>query len=319
MFARKPLLYDRQKQLIIRAVFSAVFLSFLMLKTFKSQIMVVLQPDECMRDYPFEWSAVINEWFASNLKANHIYLIYAGILMDLLYMSYMLLWLWKIGTGRLVFAMFLFYPFRGLVQNNLVFIAKPLGYLWSDPHFPSMAISYFPTNDFFYSGHIGSSTIFLSEYHSLGWKKLFGFGIFVMINEWLMLTVLRSHYVIDMICALIVARVTIKLGEKLTYYYDVRLMGLPIPKRESFFYKPCVLCGWNNDNAVLYCYKEEVAFQRDMWEGKYQTITGGVMRALKTESPFAEAHEAEGGTHEKSSEESRPSNSGEKDELRFSI
>jgi hypothetical protein len=42
-------------------------------------------------------------------------------------------------------------------------LARLDGYLCFDRHFPSLIISYLPANDFYYSGPIGSITIYLSE------------------------------------------------------------------------------------------------------------------------------------------------------------
>ncbi len=42
-----------------------------------------------------------------------------------------------------------------------------------------------------------------------------------MINEWLMLTILRTHYFIDFASGVAVAIIVMGLGEKLDYYFDV--------------------------------------------------------------------------------------------------
>lgn len=83
-----------------------------------------------------------------------------------------------------------------------------------------------------------------------------------MINEWLMLTILRTHYFIDFASGVAVAIIVIGLGEKLDYYFDVSLMGLPSVKRSDHFYKPCVKCGWNNSRADTLTQTEEHQFQQ---------------------------------------------------------
>lgn len=41
---------------------------------------------------------------------------------------------------------------------------KPAGYIWEYPGFPSLVVPYGPTNDFFYSGHMGGSLISTLEW-----------------------------------------------------------------------------------------------------------------------------------------------------------
>jgi hypothetical protein len=128
-------------------------------------------------------------------------------------------------------------------------MGRPEGFLFFDPHITSITTNYFDTNDFYFSGHIGSCVIFVTEWHALGKKWAFCVIIFIMINEWLMLTILRTHYLIDFATGAAMAVIILRLGERQDYYCDVLLMGLPTFKRSDHFYKPCVKCGWNNRRA----------------------------------------------------------------------
>jgi hypothetical protein len=134
------------------------------------------------------------------------------------------------------------------------------GYIWSKPDFPSLTISYFPSNDFYFSGHIGSATLYLSEFVARGSKGFMYLGIYTTLNNFIMLTVMRAHYFIDLITGFCVARITYVLGEKLTYYYDVTLCGLPRHKRESHLFEPCAECGWCNNIADRLVYATELTF-----------------------------------------------------------
>jgi hypothetical protein len=159
----------------------------------------------------------------------------------------------------------IFYFVRAIVQNTLVMLGKPDGYLWDDPHFPSLIISYFPSNDFYYSGHIGSTTIYLSEFIVQKNIYLTYVGIFTFINNWIMLTIMQGHFFIDLITGFCVSRTIFVLGEKVSYYFDVKPLGLPRQKRENYFFKPCPRCGWSNNHADLLVYPSELAFQKSMY------------------------------------------------------
>ncbi len=72
------------------------------------------------------------------------------------------------------------------------------------------------------------------------------FAIFVMINQWLMMMLVRTHYVIDMVTGLLVSHYMYVNAEKLSYYIDVKLFGLTAKDRNRFYYKPCKYCGYCN-------------------------------------------------------------------------
>jgi hypothetical protein len=139
-------------------------------------------------------------------------------------------------------------------------LGKPDGYLWDNPHFPSLTISYFPSNDFYFSGHIGSATLYFSEFVARGSTGFIYLGIFTTLNNFIMLTLMRAHYFIDLIAGFCVARTIFVLSEKLSYYDDAMLKGLPRHKRESYHYKACAECGWNNNFADRLVYPSELAF-----------------------------------------------------------
>ena len=75
-----------------------------------------------------------------------------------------------------------------------------------------------------------------------------------------MLTVMHGHFFIDLITGLVMGRIIFKLGEKMSYFFDVKPLGLPCHKRENYFYKPCPKCGWCNEFADRLIYPSELAF-----------------------------------------------------------
>ena len=111
-------------------------------------------------------------------------------------------------------------------------------------------IAAFDINDFYFSGHTGSSVIYSSEYIAMKWNKMAAFCIFVLLNVLLMMVVLRTHYIIDLQSGFVWARLSHRFAEKLSYYSDVKFLGYPREKRISYNYDPCPRCGWGN-KAVL--------------------------------------------------------------------
>lgn len=223
-----------------------------------------LGPDECLRDYTFIWTERVNVWFRDNIAIKDGYMIYAAFLMDFMILSFLVFFFFFWKSSRLIGALLLFYPVRQTIQNNFL-ISRPAGFLWYYPGLHSLTIPYFDTNDFYFSGHVGSSTTFASEYFAHGWTKMGWVCTFVMFNEWIMLTSLRTHYIIDLISGFVVARLFHRWGEKLAFFLDVKLFGLPKQKRNTSYYDPCAKCGWNNTHADHYVDLSEASYQQEVY------------------------------------------------------
>ena len=87
-------------------------------------------------------------------------------------------------------------------------------------------VSYFDTNDFFYSGHIGSSTIYTVELCALGHRKLSLLTFGLTLAQWGFMTVSHSHYFVDMFFGAVVAISCHRMGETLAYYVDHKVFRL---------------------------------------------------------------------------------------------
>ena len=91
---------------------------------------------------------------------------------------------------------------------------------------------YHDTNDFFFSGHIGTTTFYAAEYYAHGYMFGFWACILNLILQWVHLTVSRTHYVIDLITGVGIAHWAHINAEWLTFYHDVRLLGLSRNQRK---------------------------------------------------------------------------------------
>ena len=126
-------------------------------------------------------------------------------------------WIFKIKSWRVFISLSFFYLFRALIQSLFQF-TYPDGYLWEYPGFPSIAVSYLKTNDFFYSGHVGlpviiSCEFFKNSYYYLGFFALLTSGI-----EFITMIITRGHYIIDLISGIIFAHYTFLLVDNFLQY-----------------------------------------------------------------------------------------------------
>ena len=121
---------------------------------------------------------------------------------------------------------------------------------------------YFDTNDFYYSGHVGNTTIYSSEYLAMRWPKFATICIISVIDVWVALTFLRTHYIIDFTSGYVYGRMAHRIAEKLSYYPDVKMLGQPGHKRFALNYDPCPKCGWGNNAVDRVTCKDEVIFQK---------------------------------------------------------
>ena len=171
-------------------------------------------------------------------------------------------WVWG-GTLRIAGALALFYPVRNVIQT-IFLMGRPKGFLWSYPGIHSLTVPYFDTNDFYFSGHVGSTTVFSSEYLAMKYYKMAAVIIFVVVDVWIALTFLRTHYIIDFLSGYAYARFVHRIGEKLSYYPDVKLLGWRRQNRFSHHYDPCPKCGWGNDAVVRLTVQEDLILQKEL-------------------------------------------------------
>lgn len=134
------------------------------------------------------------------------------------------------------------------------------GFLFRYPGFPSLSVPYHDSNDFYYSGHVGACFILVLEARAKGWLRMSWMCFFIMCNQWIMMMLIRTHYVIDMVTGVIAAHYMHIMGERLSYFIDVKFMRQHLTKeakRERFHFKPCDSCGWSNKCAKDFLHEEE--------------------------------------------------------------
>lgn len=153
------------------------------------------------------------------------------------------------------------------------------GFLFRYPGFPSLVVPYHDSDDFYYSGHIGACTILFLECKAQGWTRYSYMCLFVLCNVWAFMTFIRTHYVIDMVTAVIVAHYTHMIAEKVSYFIDVKIMRQNLAKtdeRKAAYFEHCESCGWSNKCAKNYLPEKERAILRKIYckhNGGNQEVT----------------------------------------------
>lgn len=144
-------------------------------------------------------------------------------------------------------------------------MGRPDGFLWSYPGWWSFTVPYHDTNDFFYSGHIGTCLLVVLEYRAAKWYKMSYLAGFILVNQWVLMTFVRTHYIIDLITGAIMAHYCFMGAEWLSFFIDVKFLGVPGKDRFYNIYKPCKKCGWSNINASDYMDPEEKKKLKEMF------------------------------------------------------
>jgi hypothetical protein len=171
-----------------------------------------LKPNQCYNDLGHNWTSSVNEYFRKNIAARNAMLIFTGLLVDITMLTTFYFWIFKWTDWVIAYAIALFYGIRGIFVLNTFQLTFPEGYNFYYPGFPSLAVCYLATNDFFYSGHIGFPLLFALEYSRKGENYLVIVNIFISVLEGSMMLIARGHYTIDLIFGVIFAHYLYKIS-----------------------------------------------------------------------------------------------------------
>ena len=127
------------------------------------------------------------------------------------------------------------------------------GFNYYFPGLYSLIVPYHDIYDFYYSGHYATAAILICSLYSLTkrhpnitiYKFLFVAWIaFKLPYIWLYMTAVRTHYFIDFMSGICFGLAAFRLAEKLSYVFDVLVMGKRAEDRGLIFHKACDSCGW---------------------------------------------------------------------------
>lgn len=144
------------------------------------------------------------------------------------------------------------------------------GYMYFYPGMYSMCVTYHDIYDFYYSGHLAFNGVQLYEMIALKrrrpeqkqWQYLCLYLTLLAIYSWVMMTVLRAHYFIDLVGGLAIGFLWAIFSECLSYWPDVKLLGLRKKDRDTLHFSPCPKCGWLNNRASNYVDDSEIIWHK---------------------------------------------------------
>jgi hypothetical protein len=208
----------------VRATFVFFALGFVIANAVYGFVMPNSHVD-CMLDKFFEITSGINKYLQDNVTPRHVIIAISSLCVDFVIVYMSLHWVIWGKSWRLVVSLFSFYMFRAAVQS--VFQMKyPEGYLWENPGFPSLTISYLKTNDFFFSGHVGFPIIVAMECYNLHKPFMTIFCFLTCSIEAATMIITRGHYSIDILTGLIVSHYVYILVEKHIHVIDDSCIGM---------------------------------------------------------------------------------------------
>jgi len=165
---------------------------------------VVNDDPECIVDKLFDFTKGINLYFKENVFGRNILMITVAVLLDLSIFFTSYCWIMYGKTWRPLLSLAMFYILR-LICQNLFIMKYPDTMIWEDPGFPSFAVSYHKTSDFFFAGQIGIFLVTAIELWSFNFKIFSVISYVGVILHFFMMIVLRGHYFIDLIAGLMAA------------------------------------------------------------------------------------------------------------------
>jgi hypothetical protein len=163
----------------------------------------------------------LTEWLAHHDHAANLLLVVTSAVIDLL--GCYLLFSGVMGsTVRPLLGLLLLFALRQVCQA-LIALPPPPTMLWRDPGVPSLFVTYQTGNDFFFSGHTAIAVyaaLELSRYQ-LRWLKVTAVSIAAI--EALTVLVLRAHYSMDVLTAMLAAICASSIAARLGDPCDTKL------------------------------------------------------------------------------------------------
>jgi hypothetical protein len=185
----------------------------------------------CIEDKTHKFTENINKYLHENsLVADYITIV-SSLFIDIIIVSICFYWaLWS-DSWRFMMSLFSFYILRSTVQC-LFIMRYPEGLIWNDPGMPSIAVSYLQTSDFFFSGHVGLPIIVACEFFKHGRDHMAKFALLSCLIEFVVMTIMRGHYIIDLIFGILTAHYVFMMVDKYIHIIDDSSFSLKKEKIE---------------------------------------------------------------------------------------
>jgi hypothetical protein len=193
---------------------------------------------ECITDKMFELTAPINQFFHVNPSVRHLTLICSSACIDILVLHFAYRFIFKARSWRAVLSAVAFYLTRGLLQVNstqqLFLMRVPPGYIWEYPGFPSLTVSYYPSTDFFFSGHVGFAFLCYLDFRVSRLNFWANFALAATCFEASVMLALQAHYFVDIVGGLVFAHYIWTVAGWLAPHIDAYIGPQRLPRSELY-------------------------------------------------------------------------------------
>jgi len=201
---------SQKKYLIIKISIMTVILLLLLLNAIYNFIHHISSIN-CLKDVFQDWTLSITKYLEVHKSFKNWMIVASSAFVDINMFMLVLRWIWFGKSLRLFITTFSFYLFRAFLQR--VFrLSFPDHYIFGDPGFFSIGVPYFKTSDFFYSGHVGLSTICFLEFKKDKSMFLEIFAVVGTFYNFFVLLVTRAHYFIDLVIGMLTAHYIFIVG-----------------------------------------------------------------------------------------------------------
>lgn len=191
--------------------------------------------DNCYNDSLFKITEPLNLFVLNNDIARHILLTSTSVFVDVLVLFTIGNWIYKGRDYSLFLSIFSFYILRFCVLS-LFQLRFPEGYAFDYAYIPSLTVSYFKTNDFFYSGHVGFPVIFLCDYYDQRKELMVVLCLLFVLIEGAMMILTRRHYSFDLLFGILMGHYIYAIMKQSIYSKFEHFLKANIPILSSPYF-----------------------------------------------------------------------------------
>jgi hypothetical protein len=154
-------------------------------------------------DAVHDWTVGLHSWLTRHPRAANALLMTSSGFIDLF--GVFLIGSAVFGpTLRPGIGLLLLFAFRQIAQLTCALPAPP-GMIWRYPGFPSLLVTYDVANDFFFSGHTAIGVLGAIEVAKVAPGWIAGIAAVVAFLEAATVLILRAHYTMDVLTAVVAA------------------------------------------------------------------------------------------------------------------
>ena len=165
----------------------------------------------CLQDRIQDWTEPITLYFENNDASRNILIIISSLMIDINFIALGFIFIFYGNSLRIAILIFTFYIVRAFLQR-IFFMPYPRHFIFLDPGFFSLSVPYIPSNDFFFSGHVGMCTLFFLDFKKERRRKLQWLAFVTILLNTFTLLITRAHYSIDLPIGILTAHYLYRLS-----------------------------------------------------------------------------------------------------------